>query len=137
MHPTPAIVRHAASVIKATFNKQEILRSKKTIDLLFERGRSVIQSPLKMIFLPAPAKQEFPAQALFVVPKRAFRKAHDRNRIRRRMKESYRLNKHALYDSLGVKETNLAIAFIYISSKEEAYAVINEQLVRLLARITK
>jgi ribonuclease P protein component len=123
--------------IKATFNKSEILRSKKQIDVLFERGRSSLSHPLKMVYMKVDEVQPFPAQALFVVPKRAFKKAHDRNRLRRRMKESYRLQKHHLYEALNASGARLALAFIYVSGKDEPFAVISEKLGKLLDKLKK
>jgi ribonuclease P protein component len=125
------------TAIKATFNKSEILRSKKQIDELFERGKPSLAHPVKMIYMTVDTQQPFPAQALFVVPKRAFKKAHDRNRLRRRMKESYRLQKHLLYEALNASNKRLALAFIYVSGKEEGFEVISEKIGKLLEKLRK
>ena len=113
------------------------MRSKKRIDLLFEKGKSQVAAPIKAVYMPSEDDQPYPAQALFVVPKRSFKKAHDRNRIRRRMKESYRLQKHTFYPDLSAKGAKLSIAFIYISPKEESYAVIADRMGKLLGKLKR
>lgn len=82
--------------------------------------------PVKLMYLPTEGGLSFPAQALFVVPKKNFKHAHDRNRLKRRMREIYRLKKNELYLQLG--ERKLLLAFIYFSRKEEDYASIEKSM---------
>ncbi len=100
-----------------TFHKQERLCSKKQIDLLFSKGKSQLSYPIKTMFLETPVSLQYPAQAMFVVPKRQFKKAHDRNKIKRRMREVYRLNKKIIYDIIEANGKKIIIAFIYVGKK--------------------
>lgn len=84
----------------AKFTKQERLCSKKQIDLLFLKGNTAAAHPLKLIFIETELAYVKPCQAMFVVPKRSFKKAHDRNKLKRRMREAYRLNKESFYELL-------------------------------------
>ncbi len=76
--------------------------------------------------MPADTGLKFPAQALFVVPKKTFKHAHDRNQLKRRMREVYRLNKNEFYLKLG--EGKLLLAFIYFSRKKEDYSSIEKSI---------
>ncbi len=82
--------------------------------------------PVKLIYLSTDVNLTFPAQALFVVPKKNFKHAHDRNQLKRRMREVYRLNKNELYLKLGVQKC--LFAFIYFSKKKEDYAFIEKSI---------
>ncbi len=83
--------------------------------------------------MQAEAGLKFPAQALFVVPKKNFKHAHDRNQLKRRMREVYRLNKNEMYLKLG--ERKLLLAFIYFSRKNEDYASIEKSIKFQLERM--
>lgn len=90
--------------IKNTFHKQERLCSRKQMELLFSKGKSSAAYPLKLVYINTPVELIYPAQSMFVVPKRNHKRAHDRNKLKRRMREGYRLNKISLYTELIQKE---------------------------------
>jgi ribonuclease P protein component len=87
--------------------------------------------PVKVIFSPVPDAEQ--TKAMFVVPKRNFRKAHDRNKLKRRMKEAYRLNKAGFYEKL--KENKLHIAFLYTGRTAEDYNVIEAAIISLIVKV--
>lgn len=77
-----------------TLKKHQILRSKKEIEYLFENGKIIQAYPLKAVYLFVPKNNSFNEdrfKVLFVVPKRNIKKAAHRNRIKRKIKESFRL----------------------------------------------
>lgn len=102
---------------KNTFGKSEKLKSKKIIEQLFKEGKSVSNNRFTLVYLQHPLPTFYPAQAGFSVPKKFFKRAVDRNRIKRLMRETYRLNKNVLYQFLAAQKQQLAIMFIYKGDK--------------------
>src|SRR5690554_6622772 len=100
-------------MVKNTLSKEERLCSKRSIDGLFAKGSSFVLYPFRFVVLQSPDEQ--PAKILFSVSKRKFRKAVDRNWIKRRMREAYRLNKNfILIPALNDKVISLHIAIQYL-----------------------
>lgn len=97
--------------VKFTFNKIERLCSKKIIDRLFLEGNSVFSFPVKMVYIETQLPAMVPVQAGFSVGKRNFKRAVQRNLIKRRMREVYRLNKAEFYREIGEKQ--VAVFFIF------------------------
>jgi len=120
-----------------TFNKQERLCSKKQIELLFSKGKNKLIHPIKLVWLETPVNLQYPAQAMFVVPKRQFKHAHDRNKLKRRMREAYRLNKKHLYDDLNNSGKKIILAFIYIDKISQEFTVIEKSLNKLFENFKK
>lgn len=102
---------------------------------MFEKGKSISAYPLKLIFLDDEAEAKHEVKAMFVVPKRKFKHANDRNKLKRRMRESYRLQKSDFYTLIGPLKLNLA--FLYYGSKSEEYDVISKATAKLLNNLTK
>ena len=91
--------------MRFTFEREERLKSKKIIGRLFNKeGKSFAIYPLRIIWLATPLETSYPIQIGVVVPKRQFRKAVQRNKIKRRILESYRLNKHSMHEVLQMQE---------------------------------
>jgi len=121
------------STISHTFKKEERLCSKKLIDQLFQEGKSFLSFPLKVVYLETAAPLHSPAQAGFTVSKKNFKRAVHRNRIKRLMRETYRLQKHELYQHLGDKR--LTVFFIFIAKEITDYKTVEKAMKKALQRI--
>lgn len=120
------------------FKKEERLSSKKIIKELFDKGSSFYLFPFKVLYLENSfANQENlqPHQILVTVPKKKFKKAVDRNPIKRRIRESYRLQKHLI--SPHDLHISLWIAYIYTTDKALPFSMIEEKLKMTLQRLKK
>lgn len=113
-----------------SFSKKERIKSRQLIDRLFAEGESRKKFPLKALFLELDDAENH--QATFAVPKRSFKHAVARNRIKRQMKEAYRLQKNVLISKNGKK---LAIVFIYISKDKPQYAHLASSMGALLQKV--
>jgi len=117
-----------------TFNKTERLRSKKIIERLFNQGDTFINYPFKIVWLKTSLKGPFPAQVLISVSKKGFKRAVDRNKIKRRIREAYRKNKHILYGHLGKTSNSCALAIIFIGKEIYKYNDIERKIIDSLTR---
>ncbi|WP_242203283.1 ribonuclease P protein component [Aestuariivivens insulae] len=98
-----------------TFPKKEKLKSKKLIEQLFSEGKSVTAFPLRLVFLETALEHNVTAQTGVSVSKRLFKKAVDRNRIKRLMREAYRLNKAHYFNNIT---TQYAFMILYIGKEK-------------------
>ncbi|MDZ4716215.1 MAG: ribonuclease P protein component [Cytophagales bacterium] len=113
------------------FQKEEKLTKKKAIEELFEKGTSFSSFPLRVIFTPRtePASQ---TQVLISVPVKNFKKAVDRNTLKRRIREGYRLNKATLNST-----SKFSLAYIYIAKEILSSSTIHQAIQTSLARLNR
>jgi ribonuclease P protein component len=124
--------------ILKTFKRAERLKSRKVIEQMFKQGQSFAQYPLRLVWLEMEERQsDFPAQFALTVPKKKYKKAVQRNRIRRLMREAYRLNKHRLYDALQEGERQVALLVIYTGQEIMTFAEIEAAMQQTLRRFVK
>jgi ribonuclease P protein component len=116
---------------KNTFGKAERLSRKKWIQELFDRGSSFSFYPYRILFLNHPGDSGANNQVLFSVSKKIFKRAVDRNKVKRRMREAYRLNKGP--DSLSGK---LLIAYIYTAREILPSTILREKLAKAWGTIS-
>lgn len=119
------------------FSKSEKLCSIADIDRLFSKGKNHYSSPLKIVWAETKHSDTSHAKILISVPKRLFKKATDRNLLKRRIREAYRKNKFLLLPTLEDKNIQLSLAFVYIDSALADYFEIEAKIVLLLQTVSE
>ena len=123
-----------------TLHKSERLDKKKVIDKMFSGGaRSFSVFPLRVVYMSVePVEEDMAAASILIsVPKKRFKRAVKRNRVKRQIREAYRKNKHGLLQTLQDEGRQLAVAFIYLSDRLVDSLEIEERMKVALARITE
>ena len=114
-----------------SFGKEEKLKSKKLIDILFQEGKSVKKYPLKLIYLSITNPEITHCKTGVSVPKKLVKTAVGRNRIKRLMREAFRKNKYLVINNLPQP---YALMFIYISRDKISFQEMNKTMIKLIAR---
>lgn len=130
-----------------TLGKQERLKSRKAIEQLFKEGNSFTIYPYRVLYQfkqvqPLPHKTLLPGsnqslRAGFAVSSRNFKKAVDRNRIKRLMREAYRLQKNELQFRPELSKNILEIFLIYVGKEMSEYELLYEKTALLIKRLIK
>ena len=115
--------------MRNTLGKQERLKSKKLIEKLYAEGDSVKTFPLRMMYVQTAHTSEFPCQVGVSVAKRNYKLAADRNRLKRLMRETYRLQKQIVYNNL---EEPYVFMISYIGREEIKYEDLYLKMEKLL-----
>ena len=123
--------------MKKTFTKEERLCSKRKIDSLFHSGSSFIVYPFRAVYLVGPDQENpTPAQVIISVSKRRFKHTHERNRIKRLMREAYRLQKQEfLYQDLNKLSMHLNLAIQYVGKEELSYEFLFNKMNKTLKQV--
>ena len=131
--------------------KEERITSRKLIDMLFNGGqsRSMVAFPLRLVYMEKEREGACPpAQLLVSVPKRCFKRAVKRNRVKRQIREAYRHHKHILWEAVEMKgeirstndakrKTSVALAFIWLDDKLYDSAEVEQRVKALLERLAE
>ena len=115
--------------MKFTLGKQERLKSRKLIERLYEEGEVLKVFPFRMVYLQTEHWSKFPTQVGVSVPKRNFKRAVDRNRIKRLMRETYRLQKNIVYDAV---DKPYVFMISYLAKDEWKYVDLEQKMKNLL-----
>jgi ribonuclease P protein component len=114
-----------------TYPKNEKLKSKITIGLLFTEGKSVSKYPLRLVYKAGSFDESEKIKMGVSVSKKNFKKAVDRNYFKRVLRETYRLNKHLLIDNL---DQPYSFMFFYQTKDRLTYAEINTKTIQLFEK---
>jgi ribonuclease P protein component len=122
--------------IKFSFRKSERLCSQRIISGLFQPGFFVSSTPFRfnVLFTDLPV-QGVQAQVVFVVGKKRFKRAVDRNKIKRWMRELYRLNKHHIFEALQSVNKTAALALFYTGGELPSYATLELEFAKAIKKL--
>lgn len=120
--------------MKQTYNKAEKLKSKILIEQLFTEGKSVSSYPLRLVYLETSFQEDIRLKTGVSVSKRQFKLAVDRNRIKRLLREAYRLNKNTHFNNLS---TQYAFMILYFGKEMPDYAFIERKMNRLFSKFSQ
>ncbi|GAB2691532.1 hypothetical protein GCM10027037_13500 [Mucilaginibacter koreensis] len=124
--------------MKHTFKKEERLCNKTLIAELYRSGSSFLCYPFRLTWLPATALLPASAQVLIAVPKKRYKHAVDRNLIKRRTREAYRLQKDQhLYQPLQLQQKQIIFSINYIGKEITDYAFMQKKMLKLLHQLTE
>ena len=119
-----------------TFPLKEHLKSKSVIEQLYANGSSVTAYPLRAVFLEQDCEKQQPAAVILIsVAKKRFRHAVDRNLVKRRLREAYRLNKHSFVETLQQNGRRMAVSILYLDKQHHSYNHLQARLKKLLQMI--
>ncbi|MFC5682194.1 ribonuclease P protein component [Flavobacterium sp. MAHUQ-51] len=113
------------------YPKNEKLKSKISIGLLFSEGKSVSKYPLRLVYHSGTLNENEKIKMGVSVSKKYFKKAVDRNRFKRILRETYRLNKHILLDNL---DKPYCFMFFYQTKERLSYDEINTKTIQLFEK---
>lgn len=114
-----------------SFGKKEKLKSQKLITQIFEEGKSLTSYPLKLIYIPLP-NNEVSIKVGVTVSKRNFKSAVHRNRIKRLLREAYRLNKALVFNNT---DANFAFLFLYLGRDMPTFEQLNQKMRLILNKL--
>jgi len=118
-----------------TFKKEERLKSRKEIDRLFKTGNSFHQYPFRWVWSECTEEEsDKPTRIGISVSKRKFKLAVDRNRMKRRIREAWRLNKHLLYNQ--IQEGHYSVMLIFTGKQEEDLPFLSRKIRKGMERLS-
>lgn len=120
-----------------TLNKKERLKSITVIDAVFKQGNSIKNGPIVLIWRETSFEDKVALKVGFSVPKRLFKKAVDRNKIKRLLREAYRLNNHELKDGLLKQDKQLALFLVYRGNTMPNYKALSDKIILTLQRLVE
>lgn len=125
---------------KNTLCKEERLHGRDAVEKLFKDAgsRSMVAFPVRVVYVLAPPQADtcVNTRMLVSVPKRQFKRAVKRNRVKRQIREAYRKHKHGLIEAVSrIGEQHLSLAFVWLDSKLYDTSVVEKKVEKLLLRI--
>ena len=118
------------------FSKAERINSEIIIKRIFSEGKSLFSHPFRIVWVEnLHIKDTVPVEILISVSKRKFKRAVDRNQVKRFIRESYRLNKNLLLDFCAQKDLNIQLAIVYVAKEVGDFDYYNKSMIKMLNKI--
>ena len=117
------------------FKKNERITGEKRIESLFSNGQSFVAYPMRVIFVKTASVPDLPPVSVLVsVPKKRIKSAVQRNKIKRLIRETYRLNKHLITKEIDFR---LDVAFVYVKDELTDYATVEKGMLKALKLLSE
>lgn len=120
-----------------SYGKREKLKSRKLTEQLFSTGKTFTVFPLKVFFQPVADEIDFPLKVGVGVSRRHFKKATDRNRVKRLLRETYRTEKKLLLEYVKTTQQQLAVFFLYVDKTLPDYTLLKSKMPIVMERLVK
>lgn len=121
--------------ISFKFSKEDKITGEKRIDNLFRNGDSFIAYPLRVLCLKNNRQATPTVSVLISIPKKRIKSAVKRNRMKRLIREAYRLNRHVLNDGLSEGSISADVGFVYVKDDLADYALIEKAMCKALLEL--
>lgn len=137
LRPRKLQARTLSSSQPHTLSKSERISRKLVVDSLFNgENKSLVAYPLRVVYALLP-KDDEEASILVSVPKKKFHHAVDRNRMKRQVRESYRMNKDVIMKKMAGRDEMLAMAFVCIADQPCESEQVKRSVMKLLHKIAE
>lgn len=120
-----------------SFGKDEKIVGEGIVDALFENGQSFVAYPLRVVYILHPEQKSPPISVLISIPKKRVKSAVNRNRLKRLIREAYRLNKRVVSDLCMERGFRLDIGFVYVKDEMVQFADIMKAMKKAIAELSK
>ena len=120
-----------------TFPRKFSLKSTKSLSALFEKGNKIKNQLFTLVYIVNQEREQPRIKTAFSVPKRRVKKAVDRNRIKRKMKEVYRIHQPQLLENMADLDSSYDVMLIYHGNKEDSFQEIENKIILLLKRFNE
>ncbi len=121
-----------------TFGKNERLSGRNSVERLFGVSKSFNLNPFKIFYNVEETGMPLEVKILVAVSKKKFKHAVDRNLLKRKIREAYRLNKSHLLNALATHTSSLNIGFVYVASeKDPPFTLIQKSMITCLEKIVR
>jgi ribonuclease P protein component len=120
------------------YHKKEKLKSRTELQAIFATGKSFSAFPIKVFFIEKNnADVSVSVTAGVGVSSRHFKKAVDRNRIKRLLREAYRLEKQSLHQTVAAQSKSIAVFFLYLDKELPEYTLVREKMKESIEKLRK
>jgi ribonuclease P protein component len=120
-----------------SYNKNEKLKSRKQLEDVFAKGKSVSVFPVKALYVEVKEELDFPIKVGVGASGKNFRKAVERNRVKRLLRESYRLNKTPLHSFCTEHKKQVAVFLLYVDKVLPTHELLQQKIPLLINKLIK
>ncbi|MGV3595928.1 MAG: ribonuclease P protein component [Sediminibacterium sp.] len=120
------------------YHKKEKLKSRTELQAIFTTGKSFSVFPIKVFFVEKDSTDtSVPVHAGVGVGSKHFKKAVDRNRIKRLLREAYRLEKQSLHEAIVTQSKTISVFFLYLDKELPDYTLVREKMKEGIEKLIK